>query len=993
MVQPLSSDDWQAKFISLEAVLQTLRETEEIDILIETLVDYLQKEFNYHLIWISLYDWLEHRLLGKGGAVNGNQDFLKQKLPLSASDLLEQVVIQLEPLYISDLRDEKRAGEWRKIAQNHNIQGTTIAPIKYKGRCFGLALLGSEIWGFSPTASETAKLSMVLGQLGATLYEIETSWQRQQVKRADIPLLSLLAELRTLNSLDQRLEAVVEATHGFIEPNRTNVYWYYPDGRYFWRRVSHREVTPVWHSTSRPASGITVQDLGAFYSAMTADQIVWIGESHSSLKSDITEKLMLQIRSRSLLAAPIVFESELLGFLAVEANHPRIWQEHEKNYIRAVAQLVALTSPLSEMEKKIQRVREDYSMIDHITRSIAQGDAWQKTLEITAEELINRLDTEHILLVTERQSEFTIVYQNQPSNGRLIASPLPKLSPAELALLQPSENTVIIENWQEDERFLAWRQHLESVGVRSLLIYRLQSQKEWSQLSGFLIIGHPSSRTWSPLERELVKNVSHHLSLILHQWQFTEEIDKKQEYWQYLELGLDILQPVPSLVTLPIINKIIPPPNLQAEGITKVTRQLMPNQEPQLLNDPVLNYLEQRFLEFIANGIIELTETNSHIYPLILLVTWMPDMPMGKLSSCAANSEFALNNNIAVSINTDPLIQKVLHTEEEWFRCSATKIPDKSRRWLGVLDRGEIGAIALRTAPEHQVLGILVIADPAGHLWANSQSKLSGKMAELLNVLIRQLAWSRRYLLLQSKLSDHNQELEWLTWYKQRRLEEIYQTLGNGLKQLAEISQVMGDSSQPQKDTLTNLHYQQLLRRLTNYVGNTNNLLKKEKWHLQANYDVVAIGQVWRRCIDRLHPILKKRQLQLEAQKPGNYNVITDSLKLELILYELLSIACYLAHPGTHLKVHCKPVDDQWLEVLIFQKSVIELKLTQAIQIGTVIDFLDNSPLAGPPGKHLLICKQIMQQLSGDLHIELQEDGLLLTRLLIPLVPINEKTV
>ncbi|MGL6283377.1 MAG: hypothetical protein ACRC2J_13325, partial [Microcoleaceae cyanobacterium] len=123
------------------------------------------------------------------------------------------------------------------------------------------------------------------------------------------------------------------------------------------------------------------------------------------------------------------------------------------------------------------------------------------------------------------------------------------------------------------------------------------------------------------------------------------------------------------------------------------------------------------------------------------------------------------------------------------------------------------------------------------------------------------------------------------------------------------------------------------------------------------------------------------------------YNVITDSLKLELILYELLSIACYLAHPGSHLKVHCKPIDDQWLEVLIFQKSVIELKLTQAIQIGKVIDFLDNSPLAGPPGKHLLICKQIMQQLSGDLHIELQEDGLLLTRLLIPLVPIHEKTV
>ncbi|MGL5133681.1 MAG: hypothetical protein ACRC78_14235, partial [Planktothrix sp.] len=53
--------------MTLGRVLQTLQDEDNVDVLIETILNYLKTEFNYSLIWIGLYDRLDHRLIGKGG--------------------------------------------------------------------------------------------------------------------------------------------------------------------------------------------------------------------------------------------------------------------------------------------------------------------------------------------------------------------------------------------------------------------------------------------------------------------------------------------------------------------------------------------------------------------------------------------------------------------------------------------------------------------------------------------------------------------------------------------------------------------------------------------------------------------------------------------------------------------------------------------------------------------------------------------------------------
>ncbi|MCA1992223.1 MAG: GAF domain-containing protein, partial [Coleofasciculus sp. S288] len=154
------------QLVALGRVLQTLREEENADVLIETTLDYLKTELNYRLIWIGLYDRLEHRLCGKGGSTpTGDTTFLNQWFDLNPGDLLEQVVIQQRPVGIPDLRQEPRAGEWRRAAQDFEVQGTLLFPLRCKDRCFGVVLLGSHRWGVSPRTAEKALLSSLLGGL------------------------------------------------------------------------------------------------------------------------------------------------------------------------------------------------------------------------------------------------------------------------------------------------------------------------------------------------------------------------------------------------------------------------------------------------------------------------------------------------------------------------------------------------------------------------------------------------------------------------------------------------------------------------------------------------------------------------------------------------------------------------------------------------------------------------------------------------------------
>ncbi len=964
--------DSDAQIAGLERVLQTLREEEDVEVLLESTLAYLQAEFDWRLIWIGLYDRQAHRLFGKGGMTpNGDLSFLKQRFALSPGDLLEQVVIELQPVEVPDLRSESRAGEWRKAAQTFNIQGATLFPLRYKDRCYGVVLLGTDQRVAWPGSGEKTQLTIVFGALATALYQIEKDWQREQVKRPDESLLALISQLRELRSLDRYLQAAVEQAHEFIEPTRTNVYWFEGERRYFWRRVSNRQVAPGLGGIGRSASGITVQDLGEFYQALAGEEIVWIGESHSSLKTELTGRLMQQIRARSLLAAPIVLEGELLGFLAVEASEARIWQENEKHYLRGVAQLVALTAPLSQMEERIQQTEIDRDLTAGIARAIYSDADWEATLKNTAEQLCGRLKCEYFLLLLygEEQNRFEIVCQNLPRNRRSVPSPLLALDPADVLLLQEAwGEPLAIENWEKDARLGAWREVLAEAGVRSLLAsntrgkkseganpHRKSEVKNRKSIEGLLVVGHSATRTWKRAERELVRVVSQQLGLILHSWQQSSEIDKYRQFERSIAEGLAVLQ--------------------HSGG--EQSGQQKSAVSPMILPELRLQKLDRNFAQ-------HLSQTMN--CPLAAVITWNPGQESGSIAAAvAANPVFALNTEAVIPVLTDPLIQQTLFTAGA-LQQSTSQLQLATKRWLRSPGIGEILAVALRSAPEHAPAGIVLVADAEGRQWSDLSVNLICSMAD-------QLAWWHRHLAVQSALHSQRLDLDLLNWYKQRRFEDFYRIFGAGVKELGELSQSILQSAKEQKDALKTLRYQQVLRQIGNALGSAHLLLKQEQWRLQFAQDAVPVSAWLRRSLDRTASAVKQSEVLLEVNtetavslRAGQtLSVRGDSIKLDLILCELLIAACRRSSVGQKIEIRSQLLGGDLLELSVIDSGQkCDRQLIADFNGGSETDILAVSANRSIV-QNLLICQRAIQLMGGNFSLEMLENNLIVARLVLPL--------
>jgi GAF domain-containing protein len=909
----------EKQLVALGCALQALREEETVDGLVKITLEYLQAEFDYGLVWLGLYERVDHRVVGKGGVTpTGDLTFLKQRISLNPGDLLEQVVIQQRPIGVPDLREEPRAGEWRKAAQKLNVQGTVIFPIRHKNCCFGVVLLGSALWGTSPHSDEKVRLSLVLGGLGEAFYQLEMEHQRQQMKRPDEPLLNLLTKLRSLSTLQKRLEAIIEETQRFILPSRTNVYWYEPQRRYFWRRIGDRDKKSGAGGTV-PEVGIPVQEVSGFYQALAADQMVSIGEARSSLKADMTGRLMQQIQARSLIAAPILFQGELRGFLAVEGLEARIWTAEEKSYVRGAAQLIALTAPLAEMEETIQQVKLDQALTAEVSHALYSETDWQQSIRRCAEQVCKRLQVSRFLVLGYHpdQKKFEILYQQQLNPRRLVNTPLESLNPVDWQMLERSTEAIGIENLEDDLKLMAWRQAFLDAEVRSVMVCNTTIGKA---PEGVIVIGQETARSWNRVERELLRVVSQQIGLLLHQLQLQRQTDQLHKTYQSLQGGLTQMQ--------------------QMHELDSLERAAM-----------------QQIAQFLQ-------------VPLATLITWQPGRTMAKITAPVISKlPFGVSTTSPIPIYTDLLIQWTLQTDG-LLTVNSSDVPPETRQWLNGAEISQLLLLTLRTAPDHEPTGIVLIADRADRTWTDHQ-------LTVLGTLTNQLAWGRRYLMLTETLLAQRENLEQLNWYKQRRLEELYRVLGLGVRQLNELSH--------QKDALASMRFQQVLRHFGMTLTGMAPTLKHESWKFHSDYETIPLASLLKRALERVDGLIKQRQIWSQVHSEANLSVGGDIPKIEFVLHELLAAACHRSPSGGRLDVWCRQMDSRWLELSVTDGGAIEQHLINELQTGRRTDLLAPSTLDSPPGLHLSICQLLMQKLGGELSLYKLEDGRVLSRLIIPI--------
>jgi GAF domain-containing protein len=919
------ANPWDRQFVNLGRIMQFLRDEDNIDNLLSATLDYLRDNFDYKLIWIALYDAENHRLTGKCGTTPaGEIKFLKERFVLNAGDLLDQVLLQRKPLPIQDLRLEKRSGEWQKLAQKFDIQGTLIWPIYHREISLGVVMLGSTLWNVTPRTEEKARLSAVIGNLGYTLNRLNEEWHRHNNKRPDEHLLQILANIHNVPTLNERLQEIVQETHRFIMPDHTNVYWFEREHQYFWRRIANRQAGPKSKQTVDNTAGVTVQNAPDLYQALSKDQLVMVVDAKSMAKGEVSHRVMEQFGAVSIIIAPIVFQSELLGFLSVEGDDPRLWNEDELSFMKGVAQIAAITAPLEQMEVTLERIASDQVLTAGIARAIYSNNDWQSALDQAAEQLCQRLRLERFWVSSYDKDldVFRVDFQYHAKNRRPIPDLLSGIAPVDMQMLEQSSDAATVENLESDFKFLTWRTPLIELDVRSMIVSSTSAGKS---LEGLLSVAHEAPRTWSRPEKEMVQAVAQQVGLIVHQNELQRLSDERQKSHQAIQFGLVALQQANSL-----------------EKLHHTATQL----------------------------ISQITQS-----PLAVLVVWLPGRQGGQIASVfASREEYQLSiGETLMAIEDDPLVQWTIQSEGV-LPLSIYDLPEQTKAWLNTPAIGHLMVTALRTSPEHQPTGMILVADVAGRRWIDRQ--IQG-----FNMLTNQLAWSRRHLLLVDNLKHNRQELERLNWYKHRRLEDIYRTVSSGVQRLLDAEARDNGAGRG----LNNLTLQSSLKQLQGSLLPLPQIIRKEQWRLRPNYETTPLAGMLKRALERVDSLIRQRQIWSQVHNQANVVIGGDIAKIDMIINELLLFACGRSEVGGRIDIWCRQVDEKFLELSITDYGAVNADLLKELHQGREVDPLAPSLLDQPPGLHLAICQTLMLEAGGELALYKLEDNRILSRLILPI--------
>ena len=906
----------------LSRCLQEIRDAKTPDEMFQSVLHYLQEELDYPLIWFCLYDRTQHSLQGYGGFTQAkNPAFLKEPFPLVSGELLEQAIVQMRPIVVPDLRAEHRGGKLSKLSISLGIQGGIIFPLRCQDRCHGVIILGSDRWGILSKTDEKAQLSILAGELGLGLHYLPTT---QQTALAN-PLPQLIAKLYQATTLDQRLSLAVAEIHQCLRPHRMGVYWFEAEGRYFRQRDMFPAKVPNKKTVTEPEPDfrLDVSHCSGFYQALSKNTLVEITPTQSSLVLDATTRVLDRLRVKSLLAVPLWMDDRLFGFLAAEEIKARNWLPEEINYVQSVAQVLSLTCATERIDREVTRLQANHALSTEVGRVIRSDQDWKTVLKTTAERLMEHLQVERVLLLGyDSQSHvFSIPFQFQESKLKEISQRFPGLSEVDWRMLENHPDPIALGDLQDDLRFLQWRDIFAGNGVRSLLACRTTAHLP---LEGLLIVTHNQPRSWNKRDLEMYQSIAYQLGVLLHQWQLQQDMDQQKSLYQTLQWGLTTIQQVGEL---------------------------------------------DRLERIMTQSIAQLLQA-----PLALLITWQARRPVGQLAALSvSNPKFNLKTEFKVPVQ-DVLIQQILATDGI-LHLTVDQVLADTLQWLSAPGIEQIIGLALRTNPEDEPLGVMIVADQANCFWSEHTLSIFG-------IFVNQLAWFRRSLLQIDRLKSNQLQLRQLNWYKQFRIIELKRSL-----ELAASSLNALTTDQKSPNISPKVYYQQALGQVNHVMTTMMQILRQEQWQLQLIKQTTSLASYLKRSLERIDPLVRQRHLWLQVHAENTSLELTGDIpKLEGVLYQILVFACTRCPEQGRIDIWCRLLDEKTLDLSITDNGTIEPRLLSELQEGPPKDALSPSALDQQPGMTLFICQKLLTTMGGSLEFYYLEDNRVMSRLVLPFI-------
>jgi hypothetical protein len=374
-----------------------------------------------------------------------------------------------------------------------------------------------------------------------------------------------------------------------------------------------------------------------------------------------------------------------------------------------------------------------------------------------------------------------------------------------------------------------------------------------------------------------------------------------------------------------------------------------------------LSQLEQAGMAAIA----QLTES-----PMAALVSWFPGDSQARLvaGSDALDKRFHLDLKAKIAVSSDPLLSLAL-ADRGIVHLSSAGVPTT---WFKPHQPGQVLVLALRTAPTDLPSGIVIVADNGDRRW-------SERHYMALDMLAHHLAWCRRTLKRTQTLEADRARLDQLAWYRQQNLALLHRTTQSGIDRLLELIK-------PKQDGLIATRQQQILRQMADVANPLTAVLEEEQEQLTFKQEPIPLIGLIRRALDRVDGLIKQRQIWSQVHNDENPMVHGDSDKLDLLLSEVLTSACWRSPISGRVDLWCRQFDPQWIEVAITDAGTADPMLLMALsEHRASLDPIAPTPLDDPIHHPLGICQTLAHQMNLRLTFLVLEDGRTMSRLMLPL--------
>jgi GAF domain-containing protein len=900
--------------------------------MIELALGYIGHIFVAPLIWLAVYDYNNHRLMGQGGMTLLEDDsILLSAYPLHPGEILEQVVIEQRPISIPDMSQEPRMGFWQKEANRlGGIQGCMIYPIRSERQCVGILMMGSQVWGVTATEEEKALLGILLGQLGASFAQLQVLWRQQSERRVDDPLIALGSRMRERPSLSERTELVISTLKEFIGVTRVEVYWLDRKTSFFVPNSipQGEDLAPV--KTKQRLTHVSIRDLGDMYYTLCDGQVVTAADATGSTRAEVPLRLMQQLKVQAILVAPLLLEGDLLGFISVESDIPKEWEDVERRMTLGAANLLALARPLDRLESALSQVEGYKSITAEIARSIYTEADLQETLKKAISALGEQLQASACaaLLYEPESGVFTLFHEFRKEGRGTFPKQFGSLSDQDWQDLV-DRAVIVAENYTQDLRLFSWKKELDALGVKSVMFAHtgFDQQSHSPSLEGAILVTHQHLRSWTREERQLLRTMAQQVGFLLRYLRL-QQLQRQQE--QLLTGVLSSSASLPTFQSLPDLFKTA------------------------------------------AETIFDLTKS-----ALVVVVSWLPGDTQGQVQAVVKRDpKYQVTEGAEVDIYRDPLIAQCFHSELGILLQSAADLSPMTKAWMPSQELETVLTVPLGTYDMFSPpIGILVAGHEGGRYWSSTEQSVVSLLAQTTGEIARRIISSQA-------LQDRLETLSELNWYKHRRLLDIQTHLLDSLRRLGQVPETPGNEAARWAKVV------EIARGIRDLTASSQNLLQAEAWQVSPESTKVPLASLIRRSLKRLDPLVQKKKLWPRIHGDAGISIVGDPGRLEMLIYEIWSVSALRSPLQGYLDVWLQ-VEEGCLEILSADDGEVDPALIEALEMdpeeAQYIDPLVSSPLNTSPGLELSLCQRIMIRMGGQLSFYQTEEGRNISRLVIPI--------